>query len=220
MTAGSEGHRATPLGTGPDGTGPYGASGCALLLREFISHPGDERSETRALRGSGELSNRGPFSDCVDCAGSSSLVIFQDDRVRHILTMMIWILITHIMTESMELMRVYSQIEQTASDFIRTELEMMRDHCHIDMESMRDCCQIEMVLMRDYSQIDLELLRDCMADYHRASVHLEIHSERVLCNVFTFSDCAVIVQTGYHWYRLASWTWIWAWIGWAQSDII
>ncbi|KAL4592503.1 hypothetical protein LXL04_005501 [Taraxacum kok-saghyz] len=229
--AGSRGHRATPVGTGPDVTGPYGASGCAPLLREFISHSGDERSETRSLRGSGELSDRGPLSDRVACVGFSLLVIIHDDRERHILTMMTRILMApiaraatrfyyfqdhlwgviwrfcwfFIRTESMELMRVYSQSEQKARDFCRTELELMRDHCHFEMEL------IEMVLMRDYCQIEVELLRDYMEDYYIVRVHLEIGSERTVLLLFRLDTIV---------YRLASWTWIWAWIGWAQSDII
>ncbi|KAL4556625.1 hypothetical protein LXL04_039283 [Taraxacum kok-saghyz] len=58
-TAVSRGHRTTPVGIGPDVTGPYGVSGCAPLIREFISYSGDERSDIRALRGSGELCDRG-----------------------------------------------------------------------------------------------------------------------------------------------------------------
>ncbi|KAL4556611.1 hypothetical protein LXL04_039269 [Taraxacum kok-saghyz] len=49
-TASSRGHRITPVGTGPDVTGPYRASGRVLKLCEHTYHFGDERSETRAMR--------------------------------------------------------------------------------------------------------------------------------------------------------------------------
>ncbi|KAL4556980.1 hypothetical protein LXL04_035150 [Taraxacum kok-saghyz] len=110
-------------------------------------------------------------------------------------------------TESMELMRDYRQSEQILRDCCQTEMELMRDCCQIEMEPTRDCCQIELELMSDCYQAELELMRDRALDT----------DGDMFCQIFVYIDCSRVLQTSYHWYRQSPWTWIWAWIGWAQS---
>ncbi|KAL4566957.1 hypothetical protein LXL04_022527 [Taraxacum kok-saghyz] len=145
--AGSRGHRTTPVGTGPDATGPYGASGRVLILREHIYHYGDERRDTRGLRGYGEQCVSRPFADFIFCAGDSLRCDFRDC---YIFIEQRWCLMAVILLAADQYCHVFAYYWSVLMSLLWTTIKIVRDYLE-DIYRDRDIQETIDQIISDYT---------------------------------------------------------------------
>ncbi|KAL4570949.1 hypothetical protein LXL04_026614 [Taraxacum kok-saghyz] len=210
-TAGSQGHRATPVGTGPDGTGPHGASGCVSFIREPMCHLGDEWSDTRGLSDHSEQSASGYYTYFVACAGDS---IWCGERECYIVIMMRRCLMVSYLLANDQYSYVFAYYRCVLMSLLRVTIKIERYHLE-DIHRDRDMQERSIQIMPDYTEEILSRDIQMETAFHGEQRLMLMFYFRTLCLVF---DCIILFQTLYTWFHSRPWTWIWAWIGWDFSD--